>query len=922
MASSSGGTLVRKVLLQLSADDGDTEAKLDAITAKAKELGELHPELQARIDTAAASAKVAVLKQELTDLAKAKVEIEPVVDDTEALAEIEELRGATEDLKDSEIVVTMNDDGPLVQIRQIKTELDELAEPGVTIDPVVDIEQAEAKTEALKLDLDAIKSPVITPKVEDDPAKAKIDELQRKIDVLTLQRQRIKIDADAGPAEIKIAGLEAQLKELSESSGKESGEGFSGGFSEVFSNPYVITGAIMAALAALPALAAAGGALAGIALAGALLVGTSSVKGPLYSQFHDMTDGIMSVLRTAALPLVKPLGEAFAQIGQFAKQLYPVLRQVFASLGPDIAPLTRGLEGLVSGILPGFLRLMQASRPAVQAVAQLMSQLGSSLGGTLGTLASGVKSSSQFISGLSGIISNILPIVGNLATLFAGALGPVMQQIGQQLAPLLARGIDEVLQRVAPLMPQISQLAGELIVLGDKVLNLATGPLGSLGMSLINMAVKWLPAVIPPIETLVGYLNNLASVAETTLSILSHIPGLGFLNPGSGPVAAQLNPVAAGGASAFTAASTAAAADYGSSWAGGATSVPAVNTAAQAAAQKQEQEMVALSHQLTGSFAESLADTKSAGAVQGGVNKLLADVTTSWQDGIITLSKDDSLTKWINAQGARLGTLANQQGKLESEIATAKKYAASTASSVYSNYDLSSVAGSGTSTLGIPALKGALSADLAQIRQFSANITKLSKMGLNKGYISQLISMGPVNGGELANELASSGVGDIKQINAAEYAISEASGQLGQASANAMYDTGANAGKGFLSGLESQESAISKVMTKIAKSMVGTVKTELGIHSPSTVGHEIGANFGGSVGTGLETRIATVAESSRKLTQAMTAGAAARPAGGSAAAAAAGQQKVVIQITGDKNLRTWLKKSIRVTGGQVEVVGA
>jgi len=58
-------TLVRKVQLKLTADDGDTEAKLDSISRKADELAEKHPDLKVRIDTAAASAKLAVLRKEL-----------------------------------------------------------------------------------------------------------------------------------------------------------------------------------------------------------------------------------------------------------------------------------------------------------------------------------------------------------------------------------------------------------------------------------------------------------------------------------------------------------------------------------------------------------------------------------------------------------------------------------------------------------------------------------------------------------------------------------------------------------------------------------------------------------------------------------------------------------------------------------------
>jgi hypothetical protein len=65
------GTLVRQVLLKISADDGDTEVKLERIKEKADELARDNPELKVRIDTAAASAKMAVLRQELKSTADA-----------------------------------------------------------------------------------------------------------------------------------------------------------------------------------------------------------------------------------------------------------------------------------------------------------------------------------------------------------------------------------------------------------------------------------------------------------------------------------------------------------------------------------------------------------------------------------------------------------------------------------------------------------------------------------------------------------------------------------------------------------------------------------------------------------------------------------------------------------------------------------
>jgi hypothetical protein len=66
------GTLVKSVMLKIVSNDGDTESKLDLITKKADELGRLHPDIKVKIDSAAASAKLGVLRQELKDTTKAE----------------------------------------------------------------------------------------------------------------------------------------------------------------------------------------------------------------------------------------------------------------------------------------------------------------------------------------------------------------------------------------------------------------------------------------------------------------------------------------------------------------------------------------------------------------------------------------------------------------------------------------------------------------------------------------------------------------------------------------------------------------------------------------------------------------------------------------------------------------------------------
>lgn len=792
---------------------------------------------------------------------------------------------------------------------------------------------AKPDLDALKAKLDELKGRVADARADVDTkdGQARLLRLQAQLDGLSKRVASPRIDmAGASRALADVAAVDVALDDLDEKS-KKSGKSFGAGFAGL--GP-VMTGGVVAALAALPAVAAGGGAAAGIALGAGLLVGTQQVKGPLYNQFHQMTDTLTSVLRVAALPLVKPLGDAFSQIGRFAKQLYPELHAVFGSLGPLVAPLSRGLMGLVQGVLPGFLRLMQAARPAVQALGGIMTQLGKSVGGLLAQFAPAVKSSSQFLVGLSGVVSSMMPVIGGLANVLAQSLGPWMETIGTKVAPVLARAVLQVFNSVAPLLPSLAQLTGLLIEVAAQGIGALAGPLSGLIGAFASLAAKVLPAVIPPIQTLIGWLGSLVNAVNRALSLLSHIPGLGFLGGAASGASFSLPSfslpkLGAGGGSSFLDAFKSASAGGLGNWAGGLTgsditagSGGSGGSGAASAAQKQVGELAQLALQLTSAFANSLANSKSAAAVKAGVAKLLSDVKTAWSDGIISLSQDESLTRFLDAQSSKLQALASQRANILGRINEARKFAASTASNVMGGYQLSDFATSGLN--GQPATAGAIAqslrADVSGIRQFASNIKKLAKDGLNKSYLSQLINMGPVQGAALAAELASSGLGDIKAINSAQYELSEAAGGLGKTAANAMYDSGAQAGKGFLSGLQAQASAINKMMQQIAKNMVSTLRKELGIHSPSTVLRGDGVNSGVAVALGLEDTLPRIGQSMRKVAAAVRLPAAGRPGAaalGMLGGASGGHATWQVELTGggqDLFIR-WIKQYVRVNGG-------
>lgn len=268
----------------------------------------------------------------------------------------------------------------------------------------------------------------------------------------------------------------------------------------------------------------------------------------------------------------------------------------------------------------------------------------------------------------------------------------------------------------------------------------------------------------------------------------------------------------------------------------------------------------------------AIEDATTASQVKTAVGKLVSIVSQSFTAGLVTAPQASAMTSWLEHDNGRLQQLATQRAAIAKQIAAAKAYAVSTASNIAGGYGLSSVMLGGTSgqLTSVKGILGNLGADLRQIRAFKTNLLKLAKMGLNKNYLSQLIAMGPAQGGALAAELAAADPGQVSQLNAAQSAITGLSGQIGKQAADEMYDTGKDAGRGFLSGLQAQQESITKLMDEIAKSMVATLKKELGIHSPSTVFYAHGVAVAQGLALGIASGAGQVTRAARGLSAAAT----------------------------------------------------
>jgi trimeric autotransporter adhesin len=214
------------------------------------------------------------------------------------------------------------------------------------------------------------------------------------------------------------------------------------------------------------------------------------------------------------------------------------------------------------------------------------------------------------------------------------------------------------------------------------------------------------------------------------------------------------------------------------------------------------------------------------------VTSLTAKIWAAWQGKKST--KDSALVKLLNADNQKLQGLAKQRDALASKIAAARKYATDITASARQEASLGQL-GIEEGTVSAGSIKAGLAAKLAKIKSFTNYIGMLAKRGLSKSLLRQILDMGPEQGYAYASALAGASSSTLKAINATQSSIDKATTTLGRNGADILYDSGKQAGKGFLTGLQSQQDAIENQMLKIAKGMQKAIRKALGIKSPSRV---------------------------------------------------------------------------------------
>lgn len=296
--------------------------------------------------------------------------------------------------------------------------------------------------------------------------------------------------------------------------------------------------------------------------------------------------------------------------------------------------------------------------------------------------------------------------------------------------------------------------------------------------------------------------------------------------------------------------------------------------------------MTALAKDIGAGLIKGLTGSRSQ--IQSTAKDLAADIRTAFSG-----KKESSLLKYVDGQTKKLLTAAAARDKAVSAIAAARSFA--------SEVTKGAADGAGLGNLGMQAedvtaggIKSGLAGKLAQIKQFTSYIALLAKRGLSKDLLRQVLSMGPEQGYAYASALVGADRATFASINSLQTQIGKSATSLGVWGADVLYDSGKNAGKGFLAGLTSQQTAIEAQMLRIAKGMDKAIRKALGIKSPSTVMAQLGAYSTEGLARGL---VAGVPVLDRALDTVTGRVAGTRPVLGRPAAAGGGGGVVTVNVT-------------------------
>ncbi|MCX4705645.1 phage tail tape measure protein [Streptomyces sp. NBC_01373] len=234
-------------------------------------------------------------------------------------------------------------------------------------------------------------------------------------------------------------------------------------------------------------------------------------------------------------------------------------------------------------------------------------------------------------------------------------------------------------------------------------------------------------------------------------------------------------------------------------------------------------------------FTKSL--TGSASSIAKAAKNLSTDLKSAGTAG-------KTLAARVNVTSARLQQLAKERDSVDSKLAAARQASTDQRKNAADYLGLGNI----ESPTSVGSLIAGLQTRQSNLKSFESQIKTASRKGVSQSLIKQLVAAGPDS--DLARLVSGASAGQIKQLNALDKSGAKLSTSYGRTMADSMYDAGSQAGKGFLTGLLSQEKELQGQMRKLGGVLVDAIEDRLDINSPSRETQRIGEMVGAGVVVG------------------------------------------------------------------------
>lgn len=200
----------------------------------------------------------------------------------------------------------------------------------------------------------------------------------------------------------------------------------------------------------------------------------------------------------------------------------------------------------------------------------------------------------------------------------------------------------------------------------------------------------------------------------------------------------------------------------------------------------------------------------SAEAIADYMAKLREQITKHFSG-----ARQQRLLAWADRLQQQMTNAANQAKAIADRIAQAREYAASVADSARQFAALSGLEEKSS----LADIVTGLQERAQQITEFTGLIDALRGRGLSMGLLRQIIDMGAGEGAALARTLLGADRATLKAINDAQAAIDRSATRLGDVAADALYDAGRGAARGFLTGLLDEQARLNALMDQLGRKL-------------------------------------------------------------------------------------------------------